>query len=423
MSLWRRLFRRQPVEPAPPAEAPAASRTPESAPPAAPPSELAPLEALAAGESPELERAMSALRACQGTARERAALEAVTTAKRRGQAPEPLLVAAADLALQRGDPERALELLDGASDGAALVLAADIRADRGELALALTLVERVLARDIDAPGARERHERWRLRLGGGRAPALPLDAPTVLRAEAPETSLRIVGEAGRGGAATVYEAIDEVLGRKVALKVYHRPAEDRDKLEREARSAVQMAGGGVVRIFDADPARGFIVMEWAAGGALKRWIARADAAVLWPIERWLAPLAHALDRVHTLGFVHGDLKPANVLFRGASDPVLSDFGLAHPSGSVIDGGSFGYLSPERLVGKAVTAADDVYGLGRILEDVIAALCRVPDAERPAPAELDAWRRRAARALGPIEARPRGVLALLDGGPELLRSEP
>jgi serine/threonine-protein kinase len=357
---------------------------------------------------------LGGLRACLGRGRAGGAIDALARAKRRAPPPEPLLVAGADLALQRGEPDLALELLDGGSGSAALLLAADIRAERGELALALTLMERVLARDIDAPGARERHERWRAQLGGGRAPALPLDAPTELAAEAPETSLRIVGEAGRGGAATVYEALDEVLGRKVALKVYHRPAEDRDKLEREARLAVQMAGGGVVRIFDADPARGFIVMEWAGGGALKRWITRADVAMLWPIERWLEPLARALERVHALGFVHGDLKPANVLFRSAGDPVLSDFGLAHPIGSVIDGGSFGYLSPERLLGEAVTAADDVYGLGRILEDALDALGRAPEAERPPAEALARWRQVARAALTPLAARPAGVAALLDG---------
>jgi hypothetical protein len=90
---------------------------------------------------------------------------------------------------------------------------------------------------------------------------------------------------------------------------------------------------------------------------------------------------------------------------------------------VIDGGSFGYLSPERLIGQPVTAADDVYGLGRIVEDVLAALGRLPEDERPDPRELEAWRRRAARALGPIEARPRAVSALLEDGTELLGSEP
>jgi serine/threonine-protein kinase len=277
------------------------------------------------------------------------------------------------------------------------------------------LIERVLARDIDAPGARERHERWRAQLGGGRAPALPLDTPTVLRAEAPETSLRIVGEAGRGGAGTVYEALDEVLGRRVALKVYHRPAEARDKLVREARLAVQLSGRGVVRVFDADPGRGFIVMEWAPGGALKRWIARADVGMLWPVERWLIPLSHALERVHALGVVHGDVKPANVLFRAPDDPMLSDFGLARAAGQVVEGGSFGYLSPERLSGEPLTPADDIYALGRILEDALDALERCAEADRPPVSERQRFRELAERALAPLERRPRTIRELLGSG--------
>jgi serine/threonine-protein kinase len=411
VSFWRRLFRREPASSARSPE-PIAPPTPEPAPQPEPPKELAPLLALAAGERVGLDAALGALRACQATARERAALEAVAASKRKASAPEELLVAAADLALARGEPELALELCDGLSSPAALMLSADIRADRGELARALTLIERVLARDIDAPGARERHERWRAQLGGGGPAALPLDAPTVLRAEAPETSLRIVGEAGRGGAGTVYEALDEVLGRRVALKVYHRPAEERDKLVREARLAVQLSGRGVVRVFDADPGRGFIVMEWAPGGALKRWIGRADVAMLWPVERWLIPLARALERVHELGMVHGDVKPANVLFRAPDDPMLSDFGLAHAAGHAVQGGSFGYLSPERLNGEPLTPADDVYALGRIVEDVLDALGRPAEPDRPPLVERQRWRQLVERALSPIERRPKTVAELL-----------
>jgi eukaryotic-like serine/threonine-protein kinase len=406
MSFLRRLFRRGnarqrelPVEPA----APAAPRAqPEVAVPPPPP-ELAPLLRMVAGDPVPLEAALAALAACRGGPRERAALDAIQAAKRRGSAPGPLLVAAADLAVQRGEPATALVLLEQLADNAALLLAADVRADRGELAQALALSERVLARDLDAPGARERHERWRMQLGG-RAPALPLDAPTVLRADAPETSFRIVAEAGRGGAGTVYEAFDELLGRKIALKLYHRPEQERDKLEREARMAVRLAGYGVVRVYDADPGRGWIVMEWAPGGALKRWIGRADVATLWPIERWLVPLASALERVHALGFVHGDIKPANVLFRAADDPVLSDFGLARQSGQEVDGGSFGYVSPERLSGGRASSADDVYALGRTLEDVLAAIARAPADARPPDDQLAGWRRRAERALAPEASR-------------------
>ena len=66
----------------------------------------------------------------------------------------------------------------------------------------------------------------------------------------------------------------------VALELYHRKVEDRAKLEREARIAVSLAGPGVVRVFDADSERGFIVMEWLAGGALRGWLRRGDVDLL-----------------------------------------------------------------------------------------------------------------------------------------------
>ena len=136
-------------------------------------------------------------------------------------------------------------------------------------------------------------------------------------ADAPQTGLRIVGEAGRGGAGTVYEAVDDVLGRRVALKLYHRRIEERPKLEREARIAVSFAGPGVIRVFDADAERGFIIMEWVAGGALKGWLRRTDLELLLPLERWFVPLVDGRRACPRAGVVHADLKPANVLFRAS----------------------------------------------------------------------------------------------------------
>lgn len=402
MSLWSKLKERfakdepAPVAPPPPKPAPKPKvETSED--------ELAALGLLAAGEEVPTDLALAELSRARGTSNERAALDRLLRARAARPLDERLAIAAADLFVQRGQIAAALELLDGASSTDALMMAADLRAERGEVAAAITLVERVLVRDIDAPGARERHERWRRWLGGAAPKDNPLNEATVLRADAPETTLRIVGEAGRGGAGTVYEAVDDVLGRRVALKVYHRPEDEHDKLEREARLAVTLAGRGVVRVFDVDPVRGWIVMEWLPAGALKRWLVQKDADFLWPIERWLAPLALAVARVHERGFVHADLKPANVLFRHVDEPVISDFGLAHPVGQVVAGGSRGYLSPERLSGEPITPADDVYALGRILEDALNAL-----GER----DLGSWRHGVALALASAEERPRDARALL-----------
>jgi serine/threonine-protein kinase len=369
-----------------------------------------PLEALASGESIDEAAAIAALARARGTSFERSALDFVLRAHFANRASEALETRAAEIFIQRGERDRALELLQNASSVPSLLLAADAYAERGEAARALVLVERVLARDIDAPGARERHERLREAIGGA-SPALRKEStePTVLRAEEPETPFRIVGEAGRGGAGTVYEAIDDALGRRVALKVYHRPAEDSDKLEREARTAVDLASRGVVRVYDVDLERGFLVMEWLSGGALKHWLLR-DPAPLWPIEGWLVPLLTALSRVHARDVVHGDLKPANVMFRTMDQPVVSDFGLARPVGEALVGGSVGYMSPERLERSAASLDEDVFAIGRVLEDALEAFERE---KSHSPSEIAHWRPAVTRLLAPRGKRPKNASVALD----------
>ena len=64
------------------------------------------------------------------------------------------------------------------------------------------------------------------------------------------------------------------------------------------------------------------------------------------------------------------LKPANVMFLAPGQPILSDFGLSHPCGSVVDGGSVGYMSPSRVQGEASGYREDLYGIGRLVEDVV-----------------------------------------------------
>jgi eukaryotic-like serine/threonine-protein kinase len=400
LSLWTRLRQRwsAPGRGDDPVAAP-----PEQRRPAPPVDDVAEIARARADEPASVERALEAIADARGTPRERAALGAALELRVAAAPPEPVLVAAAELLVERGDSASALDLLQPLRSTSALVLSADICAGRGELGRAITLAERALARDIDAPGVRERHARWRAKLGLDAAPSAE-PAPTLLRPDLPATSFTIIGEAGRGGAGVVYEAVDDVLGRRVALKVYHRSSE-RDKLEREARFAIALVGRGVVRVFDANPERGWIAMEWLPGGSLKHWLARAELDVLWPIDRWIVPLARALERVHARGLVHADLKPANVLFRSAREPVISDFGLACRAGERAPGGSVGYLSPERVLGAVLTPADDVYALGRLVEDALAAIDRAPAGLRPAAREQSAWRRAATMATAERDARP------------------
>jgi serine/threonine-protein kinase len=219
----------------------------------------------------------------------------------------------------------------------------------------------------------------------------------------PEAPFLLLREVARGGSGAVYEAEDRELGRRVALKVYHRPDRDRAQLIHEGRVAASLAGPGIVRVFDVEPDQGWLALEWAPLGALRERI-RALPSDLLPLERWALPLAEGLARVHAAGWVHHDVKPANVLFRSRYGPVFGDFGSARRAGEPSPPGSLGYVSPERLAGRPSHPRDDVYGFGRVLEDALEA---VGDAEL-------VWRYRplVAACMGRDEGRPAEGRALV-----------
>ena len=111
--------------------------------------------------------------------------------------PEPLLVAVALALVDRGEPAAAAVALARARSTPALMVRADLL-ERADLPAALALVEQVLARDIDWPGARERHARWCAALGRARS-SDARDVPAGVDAVAPEVPFRLLREAGRGG--------------------------------------------------------------------------------------------------------------------------------------------------------------------------------------------------------------------------------
>lgn len=357
-----------------------------------------------------LDEALRVFAHLRTTPDEARAIQAVLARSAYATVAEPLLVAVASALVDRGDVAGAERVLAGLSSTPALVLRADLLAEperpRGpgaRLAEAVALVERVLLRDIDWPGARERHERWRRGLHLAE-PVRPRDPGATLVTSQPKAPFRLVRETGRGGSGVVYEAVDAELGRPVALKVYHRPDRDRAQLLHEGRVAVALAGRGIVRVFDVDPGQGWLAMEWASLGALRQRLQGNDAGTLVPLARWAVPLAQALARVHAAGWVHHDVKPANVLLRTLDEPLLTDFGTARRLGEPSPPGSMGYVSPERLAGRPSDPRDDVYGFGRIVEDALdvldvgtadadstrhwrtlSAICTGRDADRPADA--------------------------------------
>lgn len=401
MSLWSRLFGKTepPPEPAPPfAPAPA----PVAAPAPAPVTELDRLLSvgLPGGVSPD--EAVEILQRLRSTPEEGRALEELVRATAARALPEPLLFATAAALVDRGEIKAARPILATCNSAAALLLRADLATDAGDLTSALALVERILLRDLDHPGARERHKRLREGLGLALERKPDASTTTVVSAE-PDTPYRLLREAARGGAGAVYEAEDRELGRRVGLKVYHEPTRDRTQLLHEAATAVSLGGPGVVRIFDVDPEHGWLALEWVSLGAMRERLRAKDEGSLRPIGRWARSLAAALARVHRAGWVHLDVKPANVLLRAPDDLLLTDFGIARRVGEPSPAGSMGYVSPERMAGRLADPRDDVFGFGRILEDVIDRFERPDDAP---------WKILAAACTGPDAARPPDADALL-----------
>jgi tRNA A-37 threonylcarbamoyl transferase component Bud32 len=257
-------------------------------------------------------------------------------------------------------------------------LAAEAAEQQGNLMLARRFYEQILAVDLDYPNARARAQR----LAGGAhpRPASAL-APTILAVDSSGTRAsryRLLRELGRGGAATVYLARDEEIGRDVALKILHPQfygpahATARARFFVEARIAAQVRHPCIVAIYDVDEPLRLIAMEHCAGGSLRDRLRKGPLAADVALRR-LRELLGALTFVHQQGVVHHDLKPGNLLFRADDSPlVIADFGAAHltkTGAQAAQGGTLLYMSPEQRRGAPPSPADDLWAAGAIFVEM------------------------------------------------------
>jgi serine/threonine-protein kinase len=148
---------------------------------------------------------------------------------------------------------------------------------------------------------------------------------------------RITEKLGEGGMGTVYRACDQNLDTDVVVKVPRRAmlADPgfAGRFKDEIRSLVRLSHPHIVKLSDIGNWGGtpFAVMQYLPGGNLEdRKIAgpggRFGAADPREVSQWLPSIAGALDYVHRQGYVHRDVKPANILFDAQSHPFLGDFG-------------------------------------------------------------------------------------------------
>ncbi|WP_405772548.1 serine/threonine-protein kinase [Streptomyces sp. NBC_01538] len=192
---------------------------------------------------------------------------------------------------------------------------------------------------------------------------------------------RLTERIGSGGMGTVWRAQDELVEREVAVKQPRLPGDPQDaahqriahRLHREARAAARVDHPSAVSVHDVVVEDGlpWIVMELVRGESLHEMLQRGP---LKPAESARIGLAvvGALRAAHSVGIVHRDVKPANVLLGPHGRVVLTDFGIAHIMGEeslTMSGefvGSLEFIAPERMSGRGAGPSSDLWSLGVLL---------------------------------------------------------
>ncbi len=203
---------------------------------------------------------------------------------------------------------------------------------------------------------------------------------------------RLLDVIGRGGMGEVWRAVDEALGRRVAVKCLKPMGRERDgsfatvlreRFRREARVAAALQHRGVTVVHDFGEYEGvlYLVMELLEGRNLSQLLEENRQRPL-PVRDVLdiaEQVADALAYTHERGIVHRDLKPANIMRLGDGAVKICDFGIARLgedigftsrlTGTGIAMGTPHYMSPEQIGGGEVDHRSDLYSLGCVLYEI------------------------------------------------------
>ena len=183
----------------------------------------------------------------------------------------------------------------------------------------------------------------------------------------------LVEQLGAGGMGAVYRAVDSALGRFVAIKVMKKALGDDEALVesflREARAAAALNHPNIVQIYSCGQEKGqpYIVMELVGGGRLDLMMADGKKVDEVRLLEVALDVSEGLKAANGVGLVHGDIKPANILFDKSGTAKVVDFGLAQfVNRQQEQGGVWGtpyYISPERARGGKADHRSDIYSLG------------------------------------------------------------
>ncbi|MEM8732836.1 MAG: protein kinase [Planctomycetota bacterium] len=194
---------------------------------------------------------------------------------------------------------------------------------------------------------------------------------------------RVESTLGKGGFGQVYLARDDELRRHVTIKIPHShrisSPEDVDAFLDEARTLAKLEHPNVVPVHDVghtEDGTCFIVSRYIDGSDLYKKTKQSPLPLAQAIEL-IATIAEALHYVHSVGVIHRDIKPNNILLDKRDTAYLADFGLAlleeDAARTSRIAGTPAYMSPEQARGEnhLVTAKSDIFSLGIVLYELIA----------------------------------------------------
>jgi serine/threonine protein kinase len=195
-------------------------------------------------------------------------------------------------------------------------------------------------------------------------------------------SCRIVGEIGSGGMAVIYKAIQEPLGREVAIKSL-KPSIALDsqfaaRFEREARFMASLQHENILHVYDFvnDGNALYIVMEYVQGIDLYDLLQTSQRLSVEIAAIIALQVARALDYAHFRGIIHRDIKPANIIISHHGEVKLMDFGIArdHALADLTETGTGvgtpSYMSPEQILGDKLDFRSDIFSLGIVLYQML-----------------------------------------------------
>jgi serine/threonine-protein kinase len=235
---------------------------------------------------------------------------------------------------------------------------------------------------------------------------------------------RIVEEIASGGMAVVYRAVQEPLGRTVAIKALKTSAAAEEnvitRFEREAKSLANLQHENIIHVYDFHEERGamFIVMEYVQGIDLYDLLEKCgrlpyDVAAILAMQ-----VARAMDYVHYRGIVHRDIKPANIMIARTGGVKVMDFGIARDTsfGDLTEAGTGigtpAYMSPEQVLGDKLDARSDIFSLGVVLYQMVTGKKPfVEDEKKSAMHKIRLEKHESARAVNP--EIPRELTNIID----------